>query len=265
MSEYLNFYENADRTNIYSAGLDAEMHTFFKVLDYFKNNINDNPKTLEIGAGNGRFQNVFYDYTGIDITENSRKYFHKPYIVLSNDGLYPFKNETFDLIFTNAVFEHIPDIDLALKEMTRVLKDGGFIIFNPAWQCRPWAAEGYPVRPYSDFKILKKIYKFSVPFRENILFRLIHVIPTRLYYLFKFILNKNNFKDNIIFRKLKPNYEKFLMSDSDACNNIDPFLAILYFKANDFQIVNYPTTISQFLVRTNELILKKNDKYEKCF
>jgi SAM-dependent methyltransferase len=215
-----------------------------------------------VGAGNGNLQDIFEDYIAIDITENSKKYFHKPYIVIKDGDVYPFENKTFDLIFTNAVFEHIPDINLALKEMIRVIKDDGYIIFNPAWQCRPWAAEGYPVRPYSDFNIWRKLYKLSIPLRENILFRLLHVMPTRLFYLIKYILNKDNFKGNLIYRKIEPNYEKFWMSDSDACNNIDPFIAILYFKANGFHIVNYPTIKDQFLVRTNELILKKNDKCE---
>jgi hypothetical protein len=130
-------------------------------------------------------------------------------------------------------------------------------VFNPAWQCRPWAANGYQVRPYSHFNTLEKIYKASIPFRENILFRLSYVIPKRVYYLFKYLIKPKPFNRRIVYRKIKPNYKAFWQSDSDACNSIDPFLAILYFKANGLKILNHPTLLQQFLVRTNELILKK--------
>jgi SAM-dependent methyltransferase len=237
MSEYTTFYENADRDNIYSSGLVDGNDKFYSILLDIQNKyiINKKPKVLEIGAGNGRYQNIFEDYTAVDITENSRKYFHKPYIVIKDKAPYPFKDNIFDLVFTNAVFEHIPDINLALNQMIRVCN--GIIVFNPAWQCRPWAANGYPVRPYSDFNLFGKIYKVSILLRENLIFRLSYTMPKRLYYLIKYIINK------LIYSKIKANYNFFWMLYSDACNSIDPFIAILYFKANNFKILNYSTLI----------------------
>lgn len=255
---YLNFYEKVDREFTYSAGLNSKGY-FYGVLENFKKKVNNNLKVLEIGAGNGSLQNIFSDYTAIDITENSRKYFNKPYFTIEDGKPYPFPDQCFDLIFTTAVFEHIPLIDFALKEMIRVIKPSGNIIFNPAWQCRPWAAKGYPVRPYSDFNFFGKIYKFSIIIRKNLLFRLSYTIPKRFLHLLKYSINKKSYKNRLRYNKIIPNYEKFWMSDSDACNSIDPFLAILYFKANGFIIVNYKSTLSQFFIRTNEIILKKNE------
>ena len=126
MNKYIEFYKNQDRDNIYSAGLDAKEHKFNDVLIKVGEMLNkSNQKVLEIGAGNGRFQDVFKDYTGIDITDNSRKFFHKKYVVIEDGKPYPFKDESFDLVFTNAVFEHIPDINTALREMIRVTNKGG--------------------------------------------------------------------------------------------------------------------------------------------
>ena len=259
VNKYNDFYDSQDRENIYSSGTSTEMHGFTDVLEGIKTTLQvDHPKVLEIGAGNGRFQNIFDNYTGIDITENTRKFFHKNYIVIKDKERYPFKNEEFDLIFTNAVFEHIPDIDTALKEMIRVTKYGGVIVFNPAWQCRPWAANGYQVRPYSDFNFSGKLYKLIIPIRENIYFRLSYIMPKRFYYLAIFLINPSKFYKKLFYKKIEANYEKFWQSDSDACNSIDPFLVILYFKSNGLKIENYPSLLKQFLVRTNELILRKS-------
>lgn len=42
----------------------------------------------------------------------------------------PFKNDEFDVIFCNHVLEHIPDDKKAMQELYRVLKKGGFGIFQ---------------------------------------------------------------------------------------------------------------------------------------
>lgn len=83
-------------------------------------------------------------------------------------------------------------------------------------------------------------------------------MPKRLFFLSLFVINPGLFKERLFYRKLKANYETFWQSDSDACNSIDPFLAILFFKANGLEIINYPTLVKQFLIRTGEIILRKN-------
>ncbi len=42
----------------------------------------------------------------------------------------PFKNEEFDIIFCNHVLEHIPDDTKAMQELYRVMKTGGYGIFQ---------------------------------------------------------------------------------------------------------------------------------------
>ncbi len=256
--KYHDFYNNIDRKNNYyrSNGL-QDTPLYKKVLHNIKKFNCIDKKVLEIGSADAKFQHIVKDYTGVDIGSKLKDFYEKPFYVIDESGDYPFADGSFDFIFTNAVFEHIPDLNKALKEMLRVLKSGGIIMFNPAWQCRPWAAEGYIVRPYSDFNIYKKIYKASVPIRDSVLFRLLHVMPKRFIALLLFAINMKWFKRKIFFKKLKANYEKYWHSDSDACNSIDPYFAILYFKANGCQILNYPNAFSQFFVRTGYLIVKK--------
>ena len=102
--EYIGFYEGQDRINIYSGCADPEKHSFINILKSLKKYLSaESPKVLEIGAGNGRFQDVFKNYTGIDITESSRKFFHKKYIVIKDGDSYPFQDNYFDLVFNNAI------------------------------------------------------------------------------------------------------------------------------------------------------------------
>lgn len=259
MDKYSAFYETVDRDNEYSKGASADGHPFMPVLEYYKKQLqqSDKPKVLEIGAGTGRFQDEFDNYVAIDVSQSLQKYFHKPYVVVKDGQTYPFPDEYFDLVFTYAVFEHIPSVNLALKEAMRVTKPNGAIIFRPAWNCRPWAANGYSVRPYSDFDLLGKIYKSFIPIRNNIMYRAATMIPARTLKLIGFCLNPLSFKLELKYKTLKPNYDQYWVSDSDACNSIDPFSAILFFRANGYQMHKHPNIAKQFFVRTGELIAIK--------
>ena len=135
----------------------------------------------------------------------------------------PFTNDSFDGVWSIWVFEHVPNPEQAFSEARRVTRDGGTLFLLPAWNCTPWAAEGYQVRPYSDFDLRGKLTKATIPVRMrfNVLARLpIRTVrslvawfgPTRLRY-----------------RRLTPNYEQYWVPDSDAVNSIDRQEAMLWF------------------------------------
>lgn len=44
-------------------------------------------------------------------------------------GVIPHPDATFDLVMSNQVFEHVPDLDAVLDEIRRVLKPGGVLLF----------------------------------------------------------------------------------------------------------------------------------------
>ena len=49
--------------------------------------------------------------------------------VLAYDGrTLPFEDEAFDVVVSNQVFEHVPDLPTALREIRRVLRRGGMLV-----------------------------------------------------------------------------------------------------------------------------------------
>lgn len=257
MNEYRKFYENIDRGK-YASGCDLSNDSFYEELSGFVKKYNlEDKHALEIGSGNGKYQDIVDDYTGVDISNSLSKFFHKKYVVLKENEKYPFSDGYFDLVFTNSVFEHIPDIEFALKEMLRVLKNKGYIFFNMAWQARPWMVQGYSVRPYSDFNFKGKIVKSAIPVYNSVLFRMTYIIPRRILRTIKFLLNRGQFINKLDYKKLKANYETYYGSDSDACNSVDPHAMILYFVANNCEVINYPNLFKAFFVRTGNLEIQK--------
>lgn len=88
----------------------------------------------------------------------------------------PFNNGIFDIVICSEVLEHIPDIDLALEEFYRVLKqDGTLIISTPNWWSlfglSRWLGEFFTKRmissdnqPYDDWKTIIKLNKELKPY-----------------------------------------------------------------------------------------------------
>jgi SAM-dependent methyltransferase len=257
MSDYKSFYDER-RHETYAQDyqkLRAEDHAHYGELRAFIDRFQLRDKRcLEIGSSGGLFQDMVDDYWGTDIAESLTKYYHKPYRVAQGSH-YPFEDEMFDAIWTITVYEHIPELQEALLEIKRLLKPGGVVHFAPAWQCRPWAADGYAVRPYNDFGWKGKLIKASIPIRNSVLWRSLFIFPKRFMSHLLFLLGYRFNK--IRYRKLKANYDVFWTSDADACNSLDPHDAILWFLSHGFECLSHPTHLSAFFVRTGSLTFRK--------
>jgi SAM-dependent methyltransferase len=95
-------------------------------------------KVLEIGCGVGtdgvEFAKAGAVYTGIDASSKSAELAKKNFklsgfnpdsIVLADAENLLFKDNTFDFVYSWGVIHHTPDMEKAISEVRRVLKDGG--------------------------------------------------------------------------------------------------------------------------------------------
>lgn len=252
------FYENINRDTTYTIENLPEEHPFYSILIPFLEKWRCKSKRcLEIGCSKGLFQNFVDDYTGVDIAPSLSKYYSgsKKFVHTPDERL-PFQDNEFDVVFTYATHEHIPELETALNEIIRVLKPGGICLFAPAWHTRSWFAQGYQVRPYSDLSLREKLIKFSIPFREFVLFRWPMVISKRLMRLIGFLLS-NGKPLPLKYKRLNANYEFFWQSDSDACNSLDPFDVVLWFKSRGLVCHGYQNLFKSIFIRTYGIEIQK--------
>lgn len=210
---------------------------------------------LEVGAGSGNLQDIVADYTGLDISPESQRFFRKPFVEASATSI-PFKAGEFDAIWTVNVLEHVPKPEQALSEMRRVIKDKGILYLQAAWQCRTWAAEGYDVRPYSDFGIEGQLIKASIPLRNSVVYRALYTFPIRLLRLTASLTTGK--PTTYRYNALTPNYKTYWTSDSDAVNSMDPYEAILWFTSRGDEVLSYDGMIHPFFVSSGTIIIKIN-------
>ena len=94
-------------------------------------------KILDFGCGDGFFAGLVFGKgkidVGLDLFDNKRieeakkeKIYKK--IILYESNTIPYPNNSFDIIISNCVLEHIFNIEKSLREVYRVLKPGGFFL-----------------------------------------------------------------------------------------------------------------------------------------
>ena len=190
-------------------------------------------QVLEIGSGRGYLQDIAKNYTGLDISPSVARFYHKKFVLGSATAM-PFADDSFDGVWSIWVFEHVPNPEQAFREARRVTRDNGVLFLLPAWDCTAWAADGYPVRPYSDFPAVGKIIKASIPLRSSPPFIAMSKLPNRLARKVVAQLGPTKLR----YRRLTPNYEKYWMPDSDAVNSIDRYEAMLWFRSRGDECLN---------------------------
>ena len=195
-------------------------------------NLTDRP-VLEIGSGRGYLQDVARNYTGLDISPSVARFYHKTFVLGSATAM-PFPDNSFDGVWSIWVFEHVPNPEQAFREARRVTRNNGVLFLYPAWNCTPWAAEGYEVRPYSDFNLAGKLIKASIPLRSSLPFRVVSLVPNRIVRTFVAQFGPTKLR----YRRLTPNYEQYWVQDSDAVNSIDSHEAMLWFRSRGDECLN---------------------------
>ena len=103
-------------------------------------NIKKGEKILDVGCGRGDFLNAFKSYGlkvyGVDREPAGAKVSVDVEIKYGDleKSAFPFQDETFDVVFSKSVIEHLSDPELFISESRRVLKPGGRIItMVPDW------------------------------------------------------------------------------------------------------------------------------------
>lgn len=112
-------------------------------------NLPQDTRVLEIGCGGGQFRPWFQqrgmEYVGTDISktrvgEELRLYGGAD--VLCDAHFLRFADESFDVVYSAAVFEHLACPLRAVQEVRRVLKPGGLMLSNASFM-EPWHDHSY--------------------------------------------------------------------------------------------------------------------------
>lgn len=138
------FYETSET---YKSLLDAHDETYLRhYVELVVRYAPPRSKVLDLGCGNGVSAKLLnqadFDVVGTDISplflKEARNWENRCLRYEVCDALeLPFDNDAFDVICSNELVEHLPDVETALTEMGRVVRKGGRIVISGPNLCSP--------------------------------------------------------------------------------------------------------------------------------
>lgn len=219
---------------------ESKARKILKVLKEARGEQIEQLSILDIGTGNGEISSFIgktNDVCSVDIfdTRQSTANFN---FYLCNESL-PFKNESFDIVISNHVIEHVHDQKLHLSEIKRVLKKGGFLYL--ATPNRLWPYEVHYklfFLHYLPQPLFIKLLKTFGLYEEDVVLVTLNGVNTLLgkdkltSYSGKIIKNPKKYLMNV-----SPFFEKILNSIPDKLLNlttlIHPTFIFVYKKPHD--------------------------------
>lgn len=214
----------------------------------------EDPTVVELGCGRTVWKDLPRCYVGLDLGRNALAQRAQPGVQGDMQRL-PFRDASADFLFTIAALEHVPQPEIVLAEIVRIVRPGGIVLLAPAWFCRTWATKGLPVRSYAELGLRDRLDKATIPIRDSIPYRALSVFPRRFAREMRWRLRPG--PQPFPYDRLEPNLKEYLMSDSDAFSSMDPHAALVYFLSRGYTSVKPKT---RFLVRHEPLLLRAPDQ-----
>lgn len=210
---------------------------------------------LEIGSGQGALDGIHPGYVASDFSLFALRTYSTGPRVQADAAALPFKSDSLSGIVTYATLEHVPDPAAALAEIDRCLAPGGRAFIFPAWFVRPWASSALHVRGYRDLGLRERLRKATIPLRDSRPFWFAKVLPSRLRREFALARGRRDLEFS--YRRLEPNLEVFLASDSDAFSSMDPHAAAAYFLSRCYEDLRRPAAWRRLVYGSEPVLVAK--------
>lgn len=233
--------ENVRRSGFDEMAAETSYSRYVKYINHFTKL--EDKSILDVGCGNGWSSYLLAKHskstTGIDLhidgfePQISERLTYKQSSAIKID----FPNSTFDIVATHECLEHIPNPELALKELDRVLKPGGYVfivgpnLFSILQSLRGLLFYVWKNRPIYTI-LIRKAEMQNHP-HGNTLPEIVMNTFKNIYFIFRLYLSKK-----AIFKLREPDIKPPFHADNDACYYLNPLDLKYFYQSRGYQILN---------------------------
>lgn len=271
--DYDNLYDtdgvNYSRVDASYAKKTKPYGKYLQLYDFYKNLSNYvQLDVLEVGSALGHASQYFKNYLGVEYSRKAIEIGKSLYgnhinLVEGDARNLPVSDSSKDLVYSINTLEHIPEPQVALDEMIRVTKIGGYLYLDPAYNCRQFTVKKLEYRKYRDLEMFDKVEKLLIPLSNSLLFRSVVAMPRRIILEIHFLLFRKPIP--LFFKRLSPDFELIEVyghtSDDDAFSSFDKHAVVLYFISRKYTVIGYNNFFKRMLCRTGPVIIQKSDRF----
>lgn len=210
---------------------------------------------VEIGVGRGGFDTARAGYVALDYSLPALRGSGATVRICANAETLPFVDRSIAAILSVATLEHVARPELAMAEIDRCLAPGGQVFLFPAWFVRPWASQALHVRRYGELSPVEKLAKASVLIRDRRPYQFLSVLPGRLAREWRLL--RRSGPQQLTYKRLNPNLDEFLVSDSDAFASLDPHAVASYFLSRGYEIDTRTSIVRRLLYGYEPVVAAK--------
>lgn len=210
---------------------------------------------LELGCGFGPLSGIHPGYVGLEFALPPLRQMG-PTIPRINADMQrlPIRSSSVDFLFSWAALEHVPNPELALDEIERVVRVGGVALLAPAWNVRSWAADALPIRSYSELPLGKRLQKLTIPVRNSLFWRGLAAMPRRLWSELRI---GANLPVSFFYRRLSPNLTDYTYTDCDAFTSMDSHAGIAFFRSRKWEVLSHPSFLRRLAARHEPVVVRR--------
>ncbi len=209
---------------------------------------------VEVGPGRGAFSGSHPGYVGVEYSWFAVRSYTSGQAIQASAEALPFADQSVDALFSIATLEHVPNPATALAEIDRCLRPGGRALLFPAWYVRPWAAKALATRAYRELPAADRVRKASIFLRDRRPYRFLRVLPGRLR---REQMLRQDHTVPFQYRRLQPNLDAYLTSDSDAFSSMDPQAVSAYFLSRGYEELERPSVIGRLMYAYDPVVITK--------
>lgn len=252
-SEHLSFYTSDDDAR-YGRDQHGMPEWIRGPLNRFIAATPANGVLVELGSGRGAFAGSHPGYVATDFSLYALRHVAGDPRIQCDAQALPFASGSLDAVFSVATLEHVPQPERAVFEIDRCLRPGGRAFLYPAWYVRPWAARALAQRRFADVTWIERLEKLTILLRDRRPYRFLRVLPARLQREFR--LRRGGIQQ-LDYRRLSPNLDEYLDSDSDAYTSLDPQAVATFFLARGYRDLGRATAAKRLLYGYEPVVVEK--------
>lgn len=176
--------------------------------------MNNEKKILDVGCGTNKYEGAI----GLDYNPNTAA----DVIHDLGEVPYPFADNEFDLVVSNHVVEHVPDVMAFVTELHRITKPGGKIRFvtphytNPDWNADPTHRNHINSYTFNTFTKEKRNFEFYTNANLKVNKRYVTLLNLWKYLGIQILVNADHKFPGLRFlRKFWEHYLSYIMRGKD--------------------------------------------------